>query len=199
MNEDQQLQDLGQIRTLMERSSRFISLSGLSGVGAGISALAGALAAASYLNVKIWEPTFTSFIEDRGTGYESLKTFLILDAFAVLIAGLGFGIFFTSRKAKKDNLPLWSPASRQMLFHLAVPLVAGGIFCLILFIKGYLILVAPSLLIFYGIALISASKYTFQDIRYLGFTEIILGCLALIWIGYGLMWWTIGFGIVHII
>ena len=42
MNEQQPLEELQHIKRMMERSSRFISLSGLSGIAAGICAIAGA-------------------------------------------------------------------------------------------------------------------------------------------------------------
>ena len=45
LTKEEQLQNLAEIRSLMERSSRFISLSGLSGVGAGVCALVGSAAA----------------------------------------------------------------------------------------------------------------------------------------------------------
>lgn len=43
------IDDLKEIRSMMEKSSRFISLSGLSGVSAGIVALAGAVMAWWYI------------------------------------------------------------------------------------------------------------------------------------------------------
>ena len=46
---------------------------------------------------------------------------------------------------------------------------------------------------------VNASKYTLNDIRYLGLTEIFLGLVALVFLEYSLLFWAIGFGLVHII
>lgn len=194
MNQKHQ-EDLAHIRSMMERSSRFISLSGLSGVFAGLSALIGGLY--TYM-----------LLENRGVGYyrgqdvvlpENLVSHLIVTALVVLLFALTFGIFFTIRKSKKYNLPIWTSATKNMLFNLAVPLVVGGIFCLALVFHGIYGLIAPATLIFYGLAVINAEKYTFSDIKYLGFSELVLGCISLFYIGYGLIFWIIGFGILHII
>ena len=56
----------------------------------------------------------------------------------------------------------------------------------------------PSL-IFYGLALVNASKYTLTDIRYLGYCEIVLGLVNMFYIGKGLYFWAAGFGVLHII
>ena len=58
---------------------------------------------------------------------------------------------------------------------------------------------APASLIFYGISLVNASKYTLTDIRYLGVMEIILGLINTQFIDYGLYFWATGFGLLHII
>ena len=49
-NETDYLRDIGEIRSLMERSSKFISLSGWAGIFAGIYALAGVYVAINYLH-----------------------------------------------------------------------------------------------------------------------------------------------------
>ena len=117
----------------------------------------------------------------------------------MLTLSIGGGIFFTTRKAKKKNLPIWDATAKRLVIHLFIPLAAGGIFCLILLFHRDVHLIAPATLLFYGLGLINASKYTLSDIRYLGFTEIILGLIASIFVGYGLLFWAMGFGVMHII
>ena len=188
------LQALTDIRSMMERSSRCISLSGLSGVFAGIFALIGAYLA--YLQMG-------SFYEDyRNISYlDSLSmTIIFLEiAGAVLIASLTVGTLLTIRNSKRKGIKVWDNSAKRLLINLGIPLVAGGLFCLVLLYHGIIGLVAPATLIFYGLALINASKYTFNDIRYLGILEIILGLAASFFIGYGLIFWAIGFGVLHII
>ncbi|MGL2999004.1 hypothetical protein [Flavobacterium sp. RSSB_23] len=187
-------EDLVHIRSMMERSSRFISLSGLSGVFAGLSALLGGV----YV-YQLFKANGIEYFEDNHQLYStSLITKLILTAFVILFFALAFGIFFTVRKSKKLNLPIWTSATKNMLFNLAIPLIAGAVFCFALVYHQMFILVAPSTLIFYGLALLNAEKYTYSDIKYLGFSEVILGSIALFFVGYGLVFWILGFGILHI-
>jgi hypothetical protein len=196
------LKQLDDIRNIMERSSRFISLSGLSGVFAGFCALAGAAAFYVYVNQKI------------GYGYGELAsrfgiepdmdffTFCFLDAGATLLAALAFGIFFTRRKAKADGIRalIWDKAALRFMINLFIPLATGGIFCLILLFRfGWFGIIAPCTLVFYGLALLNASKYSLDEIRWLGISEIILGLIGCLYVGYGVTLWALGFGVLHII
>lgn len=188
-------EDLSHIRSMMERSSRFISLSGLSGVFAGLSALIGGLYA-----YQLFGTNDISYTD--GYSYDANKNLvreLFFTACFVLISALAFGIFFTIRKSRKNNLPIWTSATKKMLFNLAIPLFVGGVFCFALVVYKIYFLIAPATLLFYGLALINAEKYTFSDIKYLGFCELALGSVSLFFLGYGLVFWIIGFGIFHIL
>jgi hypothetical protein len=193
------IQQLTEIRNLMERSSRFISLSGLSGVSAGIAALAGALAAYFHLGP---EESFYSISAHTLLSAKPLNDstllFLLADAGVVLLFALLSGIYFTTRKARKEGLKVWDHAARRMIVNLLIPLITGGFFCLILLYHHLYWLLAPATLIFYGLALLNASKYTFHEIRVLGLAEIFLGLVAGWLAGYGLLLWAVGFGIMHI-
>ncbi len=178
----------------MERSSRFISLSGLSGVFAGVYALIGAVIA--YLH---FMPETTEYSSPGYTGSLDKLPGMIVIAGSVLILSIITAIFFTTRNARRKNQKTWDKRSQRMLWNLAIPLVAGGIFLLILLKQGTLYLISPAMLIFYGLALINGSKYTFNDIRYLGYCEIGLGLLATWFYGNGLLFWSIGFGVLHIV
>ena len=187
--------DLASIRHIMERSVKFISLSGLSGVMSGIYAILGAVAAyfmvhypISPLNQRVYS------IND----YETLSQ-LTLIAIVVLIASLATGIWFSSRKAKKYNEQLWNATSRKLLVNLSIPLITGGLFILILFYTGHFGVAAPASLVFYGLALIQGSANMYDEIRYLGISEIILGLVSALVPGYGLVFWVMGFGVLHIV
>ena len=190
------LKDLTEIRSMMEKSSRFISLSGLSGICAGLLAIAGAAFA-------YFSPTLSHYLFDGnafGIDYpSSVIALLALDAVVVLILSLAGGIYFTTRKARARGLKVWDASARRLVINLLLPLVAGGFFCLSLIYHGLIPLVAPATLVFYGIALLNGSKYTYNDIRYLGICEIILGLIASFYPGYGLLFWTVGFGALHIL
>jgi hypothetical protein len=198
---NEHLETLSEIRNLMERSSRFISLSGLSGVAAGTFALLGAAMVYIYLDISPFSGTYTHQIraislEKWGIDY---LTFFLLDAGVVLICAVASGIFFTTRKARLKGQKIWDKLTLRLLINLAIPLAAGGVFCLALLNFGAIALVAPATLIFYGLSLVNASKYTLDDIRNLGLIEIGLGLIASFNLGYGLEFWTIGFGFMHIL
>ncbi|MGA0555845.1 hypothetical protein ACO2Q8_04275 [Larkinella sp. VNQ87] len=193
------LQTLTEIRSLMERSSKFLSLSGLSGVSAGLVALAGAAAAYIRLQKNNLSLNYERVSELNGPERREMVDFILLDGFLVLIAALLLGIFFTIRQARRQGLSVWNTISKRLLWSLAVPLVTGGIFCLALIRFNLIWLTFPTTLIFYGLALCSGSKYTVRDVEYLGLSEIMLGLLALFWTGYSLLTWAVGFGVLHIV
>lgn len=201
-NPREQLQQLAEIRSMMERSTRFLSLSGLSGVAAGIIALLGAGALWAYLG---FQDIDLIFFRDQNEAllYSKwgigLKAFMVLDAVIVLVAALAVGYYFTSRKARRKSQRVWTAASRRLAINLLLPLAAGGVYGLILLLKGHVGLVPPATLIFYGLALLNGSKYTLDDVRWLGLSEVVLGLLASYFLGYGLLFWAIGFGVLHIV
>ena len=187
MQEMDYLKDISEIRSIMERSSRFISLSGLSGVMAGVYALIGAYVAHLILQ------NYSAQSQERVVQY------LTLDALVVLALAVGTGFFLTTRRARAQGAAIWDASAQRLLINLLIPLAVGGVFSLILVFRGFVGIIAPSMLIFYGLALVNASKYTLSDIRYLGFAEIILGLIAAVITGYSLLFWAIGFGVLHII
>lgn len=195
MEKQQHLETLTEIRSMMERSSRFISLSGLSGIFAGTFALIGACAAYNKLTTSVSD---VLNLRRNETAMDILQ-YLIIDALCVLVASLAAGILLTIRKAKKKEQSIWDSTAKRLLVNLFIPLAAGGIFCLVLMYHGLFGLVAPATLIFYGLALLNASKYTLHDIRALGICQIILGLLSSIYLGYGIFFWAFGFGILHIV
>jgi len=194
MTQKDYLKDISEIKNIMNRSTRFISLSGVSGILAGVYALVGGLIAYSLLS------------DSGGEDYDSYTMLvssleLKLIGIAIIVALLSgiTGYILTKRKADKNNEKIWTPASRQLLISFLMPLVTGGIFALLLVNQGYYGLIAPVTLIFYGLSLINASKHTLSLVRYLGMLEVLLGLAAMLFIGRGLFFWMAGFGILHIL
>jgi hypothetical protein len=186
---NQQAEDIKVIREMMEKSSKFLSLSGLSGIFAGLFATAGAAFAYFYL---LQDPAATIY------SYKQEVMILLADALLVLILSISFGLYFSWRKAKNNRQKLFNSVTKRVIYNLTIPLVAGGIFSFLLLMHGNIEFVAASTLVFYGLALINASKYTFDEIHYLGIIEIVLGLLAAIFLDNGILFWTIGFGFCHI-
>jgi hypothetical protein len=183
--------DLASIRNIMERSAKFISLSGLSGVLAGIYALVAALYAYQYI---YWRE-----LAERLDGYTVTSYHLIITAAITLGASLATGFWLSYRKAQRLGQSIWNSTSRKLIMNLLIPLGAGGLFCLMMLWYGYIGLVAPACLLFYGLALLNASQNLFTEIRYLAYCEIVLGLVATAYMGYGLLFWALGFGVLHII
>lgn len=198
-NTNEQLEQIREIRNMMERSSRFISLSGLSGVFAGFFALAGAGAFYVFVNSNVNYGYSRVFHDFPATINIDFVRFCLLDAGAILVCSILSAIFFTTRNARSKGQAIWDASARRLITNLAIPLVAGGLYCLVLLNYRLIGLIAPTTLIFYGIALVGASKYTLDEIRWLGISEIILGLINCVFIGYGVTFWAIGFGVLHII
>jgi hypothetical protein len=196
MKETQEYEkDLASIRNIMERTAKFISLSGISGVLAGIYALAGAVAAYFIVHYPISPFKYRIY---SASAPETLWK-LILVAAVVLVASISTGLYLSSKKAAKHGLKLWTTASIKLVLNLSIPLITGGLFILIMLSTGHYGLAAPASLIFYGLALIQGSSNTFDEIRYLGFSEIAIGLICAALPGYGLFFWALGFGVLHIV
>jgi len=191
MNQQQQsLEELRHIKQMMERSSRFISLSGLSGIAAGTVAIVGALLGAKMIS---------DYTRNTSISYDTLVTELIVIAVTVVILALSSGFAFTYLRSKKTGVSIWGTTTYRLVINLAIPLVAGGFLLLRLIQLQYVSLVAPGCLLFYGLALVNASKYTLGEVRYLGYCELVLAVINL-WVpAHGLIFWTTGFGLLHII
>lgn len=198
-NHSQPQNDLLAIRQMMERSSKFLSLSGLSGIFAGCVAIIGATF--TYFNVLDrsqikYDEYFRSVTQ---TSTWEVRAQLIVTALIILFIALSGAFYFSYRKAKKSGQKIWNKTTRQLLIQLFIPLVAGGLFSILLIWHNNMQLVASTTLIFYGLALVNAGKFTFGEIHYLGISEIILGLVSGIFLDYGLLFWTLGFGVLHIV
>lgn len=200
MDAQKHLNQLSEIKALMERSSRCLSLSGLSGVAAGLIAVL----SGSYAWWYIGQGAFVSPIEVTNCFLAlpvNSEPFLHIAFVAALtlVLALGAAFFFTLKNSRKKGLKIWDATTRYFLINLFVPLLAGGLFCVALVYHGEIYLLASSTLVFYGLALLNASRYTHQEIRYLGISEISLGLIGMFFIGYGILFWMLGFGVLHII
>jgi hypothetical protein len=201
-----QLNALQDIKKMMERSSRFISLSGWSGIAAGTCALVGAYFAYDVIGNS--RGYYSRMHNDVDVYNNSLDITLVssfmgnrlfMIAIFTFIAAFISAFIFTYIRSRKNNTPMWSATTRRLTINVMIPMIVGGVYLLKLIENGTYGLIAPGCLIFYGLALINGSKYTLGEIRYLGFCEIVLGLISCWYIGWGLYFWALGFGILHII
>jgi hypothetical protein len=197
MKEEQDYsRDIADIRSMMERSSKFGSLSGWAGIMAGIYALAGAYIAWKVLDFHPDDTVYSSM--ETGDLLSGLLPVFFL-AIGILILAACTAFFFSYKRAQQRGEKLWNATSRRLLVNMAVPFVTGGLLILILIFKGLIGLIAPFTLLFYGLALYNGSKFTYEEVRILGVIQIILGLISAVFVEYGLLIWAVGFGIVHII
>jgi len=198
-NDLNSIEDIKAIRKIMEESTRFLSLSGLSGIFAGLTAIAGALFAWFFIldNGSIHYDEYFRNLPEKET--IALRWKLIADACIVLVLSVLFSLYFSVKKAKRESKNLWTPVSRRLLINFLIPLAAGGVFVIALLVRNQIQFIVPSFLIFYGLALVSAGKFTFGEVFYLGILEIFTGLAAAFVPGWGLSFWIIGFGILHIV
>lgn len=194
--EQDYIRDIAEMRSMMERSSKFLSLSGLAGILAGIYALIGA-----YIAYKVFEfnPDESSYTAGKSAGFSSSLLQLVFLALVILLLAVGTAVFLSHKKAKRRGEKFWNPTARRLMVHMAVPLVAGGLLVLILLSKGLIGFVAPFTLLFYGLALYNASKFTYEEVKSLGLIEIALGLVSAYFVGYGLIFWALGFGVLHVV
>ena len=195
MKENEALAELSSIRSLMERSAKFISLSGISGVMAGVYALIGAF----FGYRKIYQSGSDLDYSSHAVNNQLVITQLSIIGVVVLLCSIGTAIVLSTRKAKRKDQQIWNAASKGLLIHAGIPLITVGLLILIFLYQGYIEIIASTCLIFYGLALVSGSHYTFKHIKWLGCSEILLGLLAALMPIYGLFLWSAGFGVLHII
>lgn len=198
-NDTKSIEDIKLIRKIMEESSRFLSLSGLAGLFAGIAAIAGALVA-YFVILENGNIKYADYLKSLSIhGAQVIRWQLLADAALVLVISVLLTLYFSVRKAKKEGKNLMTPISKRLLINFFIPLATGGIFVFILMIHNNIQLVVPCFLIFYGLALVNAGKFTFGEVFYLGIFEIIIGLVSAFIPGWGLIFWILGFGILHII
>jgi len=196
-NHKQQLEALEDIKELMHKSSRFISLSGWSGIAAGICALVAAIYTGS--QIECWRRGDCEFERLAREEDVNLQSTLLLIALVTFIVAATLAFFFTYLRSRKTGVAIWGLTARRVVINVAVPMVVGGLLIWRMMDYGVYGLVAPACLIFYGLALVNASKYTLSEVRYLGYAQILLGIINLWMPGYGLYFWAAGFGVMHII
>ena len=186
-------QELSEIKSMMERSKRFLSLSGIAGIPVGLTALAG-IAAINFTIHQSWNVWLLP---------ETLNLSTIQLIWLGVITALMFGIaaiitWILSHK-KVPTQKLASPPSKKFLEALAIPIAFGTVACL-LFAKNELYAYIPGLsLLMYGLGMIQAAQHSFQELKRLGLALAVLGLVAFLAPTYSLILWAMGFGGLHIL
>jgi hypothetical protein len=189
-----QLRNLSEIRNLMEQQSKFLSLSGLSGVSAGLIALLGVGFAGYQLGTPWVFSEAASLLDDNGK-----LGMLVAVATAILIGAVAMAVVFSLRLARRKGLPTWNASARRLVISLGLPLLVGAAYCVIQIFHGVIVWVPACTLLFYGLALLNASKHTVPEIRLLGYCELVLGLACAAFYEASLLFWAGGFGLLHVV
>lgn len=185
MNKDKVLASVNEIKELMERSSKFISLSGIASILAGIYALIGAY---------VVKYVLTSDMETSAR-----REFMIIAAFLVLSASAVTACLLSYYKSKKIRQKFFSRLTYRTLWNFSLPMLTGGILVISILVHGYYDILSTTMLLVYGLTLVNVSKFTYSSIAWLGYAFICLGIVDCFWDGHGLLFWTLGFGGFHIL
>ena len=199
MENKEALNTLHDIKNLMEKSTKFLSISGISSILVGIYACIGTGLAYFILEKQAFSDTFLNIpLLNVGTSYQLMLICLI--ALGVLTLSLFTAVTMSYRKAKKVSRNIFKDKSvHRLLWNFFLPLLTGGILCFSLIWHQHYGLTSSIMLIFYGLSLVNCSKYTYSDIRYLGYAEIVLGLIDSFVVSHALLFWVIGFGLLHIV
>ncbi len=181
MNKDKALESVNEIKELMEKSSKFISISGFAAIMAGIYASIGA-------SIIVLIPSLTDTLEP-----------MIIVAAAVLAASAITACILSYNKSKRMRQKFFSKLAYRALWNFSLPMLTGGILCISILCHGYYGIVSSITLLFYGLTLVNVSKFTYSNIAWLGYAFICLGIIDSFWEGHSLLFWTIGFGGFHIL
>jgi len=191
MNNKNYLEDISQIKNLMAESSKFLVFTtGLSGLFSGLFAIAGITYIYFLAEGKVND------IQELVTNYKSTIAIVLVVtlAFSTLITFL-----LTKRNAKSNGQNPWNPIAKKMVFNFYSVGILGGIYVLILFFQEKYEFIVELMLIFYGMALLNGSKYTFDQVKFLAYIQIALGLICSLYPTHDFWFWIVGFGFVNLI
>lgn len=187
MENKEALNTLNDIKDMMERSSKFKAISGLSIIIVGI--LASLVSAYIYF-----------FLGDYSINTPTKWRTTAIIAIGLLVVAFATVFLMAYLKAKRHNLRFtFDTTMRRFLLHFFIPMVAGGLLCIALLLQQHYGLVSSITLIFYGLALINSSHFSYPALRYLGYAELALGLVDCFMVNYALLTWFLGFGVLHIV
>lgn len=189
------LKELRDIRTMMERSSRFQTVSGWGILAAGLMAIV-----AGWVANIIFNGSGTTLYGDTGYIWDHKTQIAVFGSLALVVV-CGLTVFLSSMLlARRRNIPFAFDATmRRLLLAFSVPLVAGGVLCLALVLQGHYGLTSSIMLIFYGLALIACHHFTYPALGLLGYAELLLGLADCFVATHALLFWTVGFGVLHVL
>lgn len=200
MDNKDALNTLQEIKDLMSRSSRFQTISGWSIVIIGIYASIVSLGAWLLLGDHQSYTWLPQFAQDFAINTPSRTLIALVIAAILVVVSFTTVCIGSYLKTKRVNQTFaFDQTVRRCLINFFVPAVAGALFCVAMLVQGHYGLTSSIMLLFYGLALINCSHYTSSSIALLGYGQLLLGIVDCFVIHHAILFWFLGFGLLHII
>lgn len=187
MDKESALKDLYEINSIIDRSKRYTSISGVSIGIAGVFAIIGLFMANGVLKGE-----FGNFT----TSQRELVCMYIFGL--VLVLSLLVMFILSSFKSVKSGEKIWNDKALKCLYSFFYPIATGGILSFLSYQNQQSDVVLSIQLIFYGLACIAGSPFSFKEFKWLGIGCLILGITSVVFPYYNLIFWGIGFGLFNI-
>lgn len=175
-------ENLRVIRALMERSTKYSTFSGVSGVVAGLASIVGC-------------------IVTRSLGPDPARfpaAFLVIWT-AVIIVAVGADFVLMKRRAARVGKHVISRLGKQMVMASAPGLGAGAVLTLYMLQHNMLGDIYPFWMLAYGIAVAATGLFSQREVSILGAAFLITGAATLFAPGIGLEMMAATFGGFHIV
>jgi len=200
MEEKEIRQTLNDIREMMSKSSRFQAVSGWSIIIVGLYAAVASAMAATVIGVGDWLPCFENLHRYANLNTPLRSRIAALIAIGLLMLSLLTVYVGAIIKSKRNNLRfVFDKRMMQMLLDFFIPLAAGGLLSMALVMQGHYGLTSSIMLLFYGLAQLNCSHYTYPALRLLGYAELLLGIIDCFTMSHALLFWFLGFSVMHIV
>jgi len=197
MEHQKHLENLSELKSILSKNTRFLSFSGLSGVIAGITALAG-----EYLFYNLYLATFSSssnYADVRNLADMKLFYSALLIALSIIGISVIVGVILARKKIRMQGSTVNRDLLKNTLIHILVPILVGGAICFVASFTDHFIYIPAFLLIFYGLGLFNGSRFSFDDLKIVGLVFMGLGLITYAYPNLSMWTWGLGFGVGHIL
>lgn len=178
-------ENLRVIRELMERSTKYSTFSGPSGILAGAASIVGCVV--------------THSLATRPPGSDSFRIPFLITWSMVILFAIGADFLLMKRRAARVGKRIVSRLGKQMVFAAGPGLGTGVLLTLYLLQHNMLTNVYPFWMLSYGIAVCAVGQFSQREVKALGVAFLLAGTLTLLMPGWGLPLMALSFGGFHII
>lgn len=165
-------ENLRVIRDLMERSTKYSTFSGLSGVLAGTASITGCIV--------------THLLQRRFPDPASFRIPFLLTWSLVILCAIGGDFLLTKRRATRVGKRIVSRLGKQMVIASAPGLGTGALLTLYFLSHNLLADIFPMWMLAYGIAVCAVGLFSQREVSWLGAAFLAAGTITLLLPLFGL-------------